>query len=242
MIDISHLSKTFNGKIHAVDDFSLHVDKGEVISLIGPSGSGKSTVLRCVAGLEKPDKGTILIKGEQIDFANEKKAALQRTVMGFVFQHFNLFANMTVLQNLTLAPVNVLKKSPEEAHEIAMKYLTRVGLADKVDEYPSKLSGGQKQRAAIARSLCMQPEIMLFDEPTSALDPEMVKEVLNVIRELVSDGMTMMIVSHEMNFAREVSNRIGFIENGKLLEIDTPEKIFTGCSNQRVRDFLDKVL
>lgn len=203
MIDIIDLNKTFNNKVEAVKDFSLKVEKGEVISLIGPSGSGKSTVLRCIAGLETPDKGKILINGQAINFRNEKLARKQRTIMGFVFQHFNLFSNMTVLKNLTVAPVNVQGKSEQEAEELAMKYLKRVGLEDKADEFPSKLSGGQQQRVAIARALCMNPEIMLFDEPTSALDPEMIKEVLNVIRDLVEDGMTMIIVSHEMNFARE---------------------------------------
>lgn len=241
MINITSLSKTFNSKVHAVADFSLHVAKGEVISLIGPSGSGKSTVLRCIAGLEQPDKGRILIKGNQIDY-NDPASQKQRTVMGFVFQHFNLFNNMTVLDNLTLAPINVLGKSSAEARETAMKYLKRVGLKDKADEYPSKLSGGQKQRVAIARSLCMEPEIMLFDEPTSALDPEMVKEVLNVIRELIDDGMTTVIVTHEMNFAREISDRIGFMENGHLIECGSPEYIFTKTDNQRIRDFMEKVL
>ncbi len=171
MIEITGLSKTFNNKVNAVVDFSLKVEKGEVISLIGPSGSGKSTVLRCVAGLETPDGGSILINGKRINYRNEKEARKQRTIMGFVFQHFNLFANMTVLQNLTVAPVNVQGKSEAEAAELAMKYLKRVGLEDKADEYPSKLSGGQQQRVAIARALCMNPQIMLFDEPTSALDP-----------------------------------------------------------------------
>ncbi|MBQ1341038.1 MAG: amino acid ABC transporter ATP-binding protein, partial [Erysipelotrichaceae bacterium] len=221
MIDIIDLNKTFSNKVEAVKDFSLSVEKGEVISLIGPSGSGKSTVLRCIAGLEKPDSGEILINGKAIDFSNEKESQKQRIVMGFVFQHFNLFANMTVMQNLTVAPVNVQGKSEEEAYRLAMKYLKRVGLEDKADEYPSKLSGGQQQRVAIARSLCMNPEIMLFDEPTSALDPEMIKEVLNVIRGLVDDGMTMIIVSHEMNFAREVSDRIVFLENGRVIEAGT---------------------
>ena len=242
MIKISNLSKTFNNKVEAVKDFSLSVEKGEVISLIGPSGSGKSTVLRCIAGLEQPDSGKILINGKAINFRNEKEAQKQRTIMGFVFQHFNLFANMTVMQNLTVAPVNVQGKSEEEAQQLAMKYLKRVGLEDKADEFPSKLSGGQQQRVAIARALCMNPEIMLFDEPTSALDPEMIKEVLNVIRDLVDDGMTMIIVSHEMNFAREVSDRIVFLENGKMLEAGTPDYIFNKTENQRVKDFLDKVL
>ncbi|MBQ3375218.1 MAG: amino acid ABC transporter ATP-binding protein [Erysipelotrichaceae bacterium] len=242
MIDIIDLNKTFNNKVEAVKDFSLKVEKGEVISLIGPSGSGKSTVLRCIAGLETPDKGKILINGQAINFRNEKLARKQRTIMGFVFQHFNLFSNMTVLKNLTVAPVNVQGKSEQEAEELAMKYLKRVGLEDKADEFPSKLSGGQQQRVAIARALCMNPEIMLFDEPTSALDPEMIKEVLNVIRDLVEDGMTMIIVSHEMNFAREVSDRIAFLENGKMLEIGTPDYIFNQTENQRVKDFLDKVL
>lgn len=242
MIKVSNLSKTFAGKVHAVKNISFTVNKGEVLSLIGPSGSGKSTVLRCIAGLEKPDQGEILINGSSIDFSNEKKAALQRTVMGFVFQHFNLFANMTVMQNLTLAPINVLKQSVQQAEATANKYLGIVGLLDKKDEYPSKLSGGQKQRVAIARALCMQPQIMLFDEPTSALDPEMVKEVLNVIRELVSEGMTMIIVTHEMNFAREVSDKIGFLEDGNLLKIATPEEIFTSGDNPRINEFLEKVL
>jgi polar amino acid transport system ATP-binding protein len=242
VIDIIDLNKTFNNKVEAVKDFSLKVEKGEVISLIGPSGSGKSTVLRCIAGLETPDKGKILINGQAINFRNEKLARKQRTIMGFVFQHFNLFSNMTVLKNLTVAPVNVQGKSEQEAEELAMKYLKRVGLEDKADEFPSKLSGGQQQRVAIARALCMNPEIMLFDEPTSALDPEMIKEVLNVIRDLVEDGMTMIIVSHEMNFAREVSDRIAFLENGKMLEIGTPDYIFNQTENQRVKDFLDKVL
>ena len=162
--------------------------------------------------------------------------------MGFVFQHFNLFANMTVLQNLTLAPINVLGKSQQEAEATALKYLERVGLLDKKDSYPSKLSGGQQQRVAIARALCMEPQIMLFDEPTSALDPEMIKEVLNVIRDLVNDGMTMIIVTHEMNFAREVSNRIAFLEDGTIVEMGTPEYIFTQSQNQRIQEFLEKVL
>lgn len=242
MIDIIDLNKTFSNKVEAVKDFSLSVEKGEVISLIGPSGSGKSTVLRCIAGLEKPDSGEILINGKAIDFSNEKEAQKQRIVMGFVFQHFNLFANMTVMQNLTVAPVNVQGKSEEEAYRLAMKYLKRVGLEDKAYEYPSKLSGGQQQRVAIARSLCMNPEIMLFDEPTSALDPEMIKEVLNVIRGLVDDGMTMIIVSHEMNFAREVSDRIVFLENGRVIEAGTPDYIFNKTDNRRIRTFLEKVL
>ena len=242
MIDVINLNKTFNNKVEAVKDFSLSVEKGEVISLIGPSGSGKSTVLRCIGGLEEPDSGKILINGQAINFRNEKVARKQRTIMGFVFQHFNLFSNMTVLKNLTVAPINVQGKSEEEAEQLAMKYLKRVGLEDKADEFPSKLSGGQQQRVAIARALCMNPQIMLFDEPTSALDPEMIKEVLNVIRDLVDDGMTMIIVSHEMNFAREVSDRIVFLENGKMLEAGTPDYIFNKTENQRVKDFLDKVL
>ena len=242
MIDVKNLSKTFDKKVHAVKDVSFHVDKGEVISLIGPSGSGKSTVLRCINGLETPDKGTVLINGKALDFSNPKQAQKDRTVMGFVFQHFNLFANMTVLQNLTLAPINVLGKSQQEAEATALKYLERVGLLDKKDSYPSKLSGGQQQRVAIARALCMEPQIMLFDEPNSALDPEMIKEVLNVIRDLVNDGMTMIIVTHEMNFAREVSNRIAFLEDGTIVEMGTPEYIFTQSQNQRIQEFLEKVL
>ena len=242
MIKIENLTKTFNNKVHAVKDFSISVEKGEVISLIGPSGSGKSTILRCVAGLETPDQGTILINGKSIDYKNPKQAQKERTIMGFVFQHFNLFANMTVLDNLTLAPINVLGKTKEDAEALAVKYLKRVGLEDKINEYPSKLSGGQKQRVAIARALCMEPQIMLFDEPTSALDPEMIKEVLNVIRDLVNEGMTMIIVTHEMNFAREVSDKIGFLENGSLVEIGSPKYIFTESQNRRIKEFLDKVL
>ena len=242
MIKIENLTKTFNNKVHAVKDFSMSVEKGEVISLIGPSGSGKSTILRCVAGLETPDQGTILINGKSIDYKNPKQAQKERTIMGFVFQHFNLFANMTVLENLTLAPINVLGKTKEDAEALAVTYLKRVGLEDKINEYPSKLSGGQKQRVAIARALCMEPQIMLFDEPTSALDPEMIKEVLNVIRDLVNEGMTMIIVTHEMNFAREVSDKIGFLENGSLVEIGSPKYIFTESQNRRIKEFLDKVL
>ncbi|MBQ1303394.1 MAG: amino acid ABC transporter ATP-binding protein [Erysipelotrichaceae bacterium] len=242
MIDVKNLSKTFDRKVNAVKDVSLHVDKGEVVSLIGPSGSGKSTVLRCINGLETPDKGTILINGKAINYKDAKTAQKERTVMGFVFQHFNLFANMTVMQNLTLAPINVLGKSQQEAEDTATKYLERVGLLDKKDAYPSKLSGGQKQRVAIARALCMEPQIMLFDEPTSALDPEMIKEVLNVIRDLVNDGMTMIIVTHEMNFAREVSDRIVFLEDGSIVDMGTPEYIFSQSENPRIKEFLEKVL
>ena len=205
MIKVENMTKQFNS-LKAVDDVSLEIKKGEIVCLIGPSGSGKSTVLRCIHGLEKPEKGAVYLNDQLLDPKEEHYREL-RNKMGFVFQHFNLFPNMTVLENLTLAPIQVMKKSKEEAKEIACQYLKRVGLLDKKDEYPNKLSGGQKQRVAIARSLCMNPEIMLFDEPTSALDPEMVIEVLEVMQELAKEGMTMVVVTHEMGFARTVADR-----------------------------------
>lgn len=242
MIDVKNLSKTFDRKVNAVKDVSLHVDKGEVVSLIGPSGSGKSTVLRCINGLETPDKGTILINGKAINYKNAKTAQKERTVMGFVFQHFNLFANMTVMQNLTLAPINVLGKSQQEAEDTATKYLERVGLLDKKDAYPSKLSGGQKQRVAIARALCMEPQIMLFDEPTSALDPEMIGEVLDVMKGLAESGMSMIVVTHEMRFAREVSSRTLFLDSGHIEEDKPSHELFDHPESPRLVSFLQKVL
>ncbi|MEG0591998.1 MAG: amino acid ABC transporter ATP-binding protein, partial [Coprobacillus sp.] len=211
MIKIENIIKQFND-LKAVNDVSLEIKKGEIVCLIGPSGSGKSTVLRCINGLEKPESGNVYINDELYDFKNKEKYNQLRSKMGFVFQHFNLFPHKTVLDNLTLAPIQVMNKSKEEAEKIACDYLQRVGLLDKKDEYPNKLSGGQKQRVAIARSLCMNPEIMLFDEPTSALDPEMVIEVLEVMQELAKEGMTMIVVTHEMGFARTVADRVIFLE------------------------------
>ena len=210
--------------------------------MIGPSGSGKSTVLRCINGLEKPESGHIYVNDQLLDEKNPETYKKLRSLMGFVFQHFNLFPNMTVLENLTLAPIQVMKKSKDEAEQIACQYLERVGLLDKKDEYPNKLSGGQKQRVAIARSLCMNPQIMLFDEPTSALDPEMVIEVLEVMQELANEGMTMVVVTHEMGFARTVADRVIFLEDGKIVEENTAEEFFRNPKTQRAQDFLNKVM
>lgn len=241
MIKVENIVKQFND-LKAVNDVSLEIKKGEIVCLIGPSGSGKSTVLRCINGLEKPESGHIYVNDQLLDEKDSENYKKLRGLMGFVFQHFNLFPNMTVLENLTLAPIQVMKKSKEEAEQIACQYLERVGLLDKKDEYPNKLSGGQKQRVAIARSLCMSPEIMLFDEPTSALDPEMVIEVLEVMQELANEGMTMVVVTHEMGFAREVATRVLFIDNGVIAEQNNPKDFFEHPQNQRLKDFLSKVL
>ena len=241
MIKVENLVKQFKD-LKAVNDVSLDIKKGEIVCLIGPSGSGKSTVLRCINGLEKPESGQIYIQDELLDEKNKESYKNLRSLMGFVFQHFNLFPNMTVLENLTLAPINVMNKSKEEAIQIACKYLERVGLLDKKDVYPNKLSGGQKQRVAIARSLCMNPEIMLFDEPTSALDPEMVIEVLEVMQELAKEGMTMVVVTHEMGFARTVANRVVFLEEGKIVEETDSKEFFTNPKTSRAKEFLSKVM
>ncbi|KXU45160.1 MAG: amino acid ABC transporter ATP-binding protein [Longibaculum muris] len=241
MIKLEHITKNFKN-LKAVDDVSLEIKKGEIVCLIGPSGSGKSTVLRCINGLEVPESGDVYIYDQKLDLNGEDKGRQLRNKMGFVFQHFNLFPNMTVLENLTLAPIQVMKKSKSEAEEIACQYLKRVGLLDKKDEYPNKLSGGQKQRVAIARSLCMNPEIMLFDEPTSALDPEMVIEVLEVMQELAQEGMTMVVVTHEMGFARTVADRVIFLEDGKIIEENNAEDFFSQPKTQRAQDFLKKVM
>ena len=241
MIKLEHITKNFKN-LKAVDDVSLEIKKGEIVCLIGPSGSGKSTVLRCINGLEVPESGDVYIYDQKLDLNGEDKGRQLRNKMGFVFQHFNLFPNMTVLENLTLAPIQVMKKSKSEAEEIACQYLKRVGLLDKKDGYPNKLSGGQKQRVAIARSLCMNPEIMLFDEPTSALDPEMVIEVLEVMQELAQEGMTMVVVTHEMGFARTVADRVIFLEDGKIIEENNAEDFFSQPKTQRAQDFLKKVM
>lgn len=241
MIKVENLVKQFKD-LKAVNDVSLEIKKGEIVCLIGPSGSGKSTVLRCINGLEKPESGHIYVNDQLLDEKNPETYKKLRSLMGFVFQHFNLFPNMTVLENLTLAPIQVMKKSKDEAEQIACQYLERVGLLDKKDEYPNKLSGGQKQRVAIARSLCMNPQIMLFDEPTSALDPEMVIEVLEVMQELANEGMTMVVVTHEMGFARTVADRVIFLEDGKIVEENTAEEFFRNPKTQRAQDFLNKVM
>ena len=241
MIKVENIVKQFND-LKAVNDVSLDIKKGEIVCLIGPSGSGKSTVLRCINGLENPESGHIYVNDQLLDEKNPETYKKLRSLMGFVFQHFNLFPNMTVLENLTLAPIQVMKKSKDEAEQIACQYLERVGLLDKKDEYPNKLSGGQKQRVAIARSLCMNPQIMLFDEPTSALDPEMVIEVLEVMQELANEGMTMVVVTHEMGFARTVADRVIFLEDGKIVEENTAEEFFRNPKTQRAQDFLNKVM
>lgn len=240
MIKVENIVKQFKD-LKAVNDVSLEISKGEIVCLIGPSGSGKSTVLRCIHGLEKPEEGKIYLNDQLLDENQENYKELRRR-MGFVFQHFNLFPHMTVLENLTISPIQVMGKSKEEAEKIACEYLQRVGLLDKKDEYPSKLSGGQKQRVAIARSLCLNPEIMLFDEPTSALDPEMVIEVLEVMQELAKEGMTMVVVTHEMGFARTVADRVIFLEDGKIIEENSSEEFFSNPQTERAKDFLNKVM
>ena len=220
---------------------STEIHKGEVVVVIGPSGSGKSTFLRCLNLLELPTGGQILFDGVDITDKN-CNINLHRQKMGMVFQHFNLFPHMTILKNMTIAPMQLLHKSKEEAEKTALELLGRVGLADRANAYPSQLSGGQKQRVAIVRALAMQPEVMLFDEPTSALDPEMVGEVLEVMQELAKSGMTMVVVTHEMGFAREVADRVLFMADGKLLEEGTPDEIFTHPKSERLQDFLAKVL
>ena len=241
MIKIEHISKQFPN-IKALDDVSVHIHPNEIICLIGPSGSGKSTLCRCINGLEIIDEGSITVNGEVIDGNNEKQMCAVRTKMGFVFQHFNLFPHLTVLENMMLGPVEVQKRDKEEVKQEALALLERVGLKEKANEYVNKLSGGQKQRVAIVRALCMKPEIMLFDEPTSALDPEMVKEVLDVMRELAKENMTMVVVTHEMNFAKEVATRIIFMDEGKIVEENTPKEFFENPTQQRTKDFLAKVL
>ena len=240
MIKVEHIRKNF-GQLHALKDVSLEVNQGEIVSLIGPSGSGKSTLLRCIHGLEKVDQGKIYMNGELMDPKDEKKYRQQRNKMGFVFQHFNLFPNMTVLENCNLAQIQVLSRSKEEAEKTSLTYLERVGLADKKDAYPNNLSGGQKQRVAIARALCMNPEMMLFDEPTSALDPEMIKEVLEVMKDLGKQGMTMIVVTHEMGFARKVGSRVVFLDHGEIVEDSPSEEFFSNPQSDRAKDFLSKV-
>ena len=240
MIDVKHLSKSFGDHL-VLDDISEHVSPGENVVIIGPSGSGKTTFLRCLNLLEQPTAGTITFAGTEITDPKVNIDAMRRQ-MGMVFQHFNLFPNMTVRKNITLAPVQTKLMSQAEADAEADKLLARVGLADRGDSYPSALSGGQKQRIAIVRSLAMHPKVMLFDEPTSALDPEMVGEVLDVMKELAHEGMTMVVVTHEMGFAREVGDRVLFMADGKIAESGTPKDIFEHPQCARLQDFLAKVL
>ena len=246
LIQVTELQKHFKGaqqsqddKIRALDGVSAQIHRGEVVVVIGPSGSGKSTFLRCLNLLELPTGGQILFDGADITDKN-CNINLHRQKMGMVFQHFNLFPHMTILKNMTIAPMQLLHKSKEDAEKTALELLSRVGLADRANAYPSQLSGGQKQRVAIVRALAMQPEVMLFDEPTSALDPEMVGEVLEVMKELANSGMTMVVVTHEMGFAREVADRVLFMADGKLIEEGTPEEIFSHPKSPRLQDFLAK--
>ena len=240
IIEVKDLQKSF-GELEVLKGINTEVQRGEVVVVIGPSGSGKSTFLRCLNLMETPTGGSIFVDGAEI---TDPKCDinLHRQKMGMVFQHFNLFNNMTILRNMTLAPMTLLKKSRAEAEEQALALLRRVGLEDKANAYPSQLSGGQKQRIAIVRALCMDPEVMLFDEPTSALDPEMVGEVLDVMKELAQDGMTMVVVTHEMGFAREVADRVVFMADGRILEEGAPADIFDHPKDPRLQDFLSKVL
>ena len=242
LIRVEHVVKSYNhGAVMALNDCSLTIQKGEVVAIIGPSGSGKSTLLRSLNLLEQPTSGVIYFDGANLA-DKSVNIDLHRQKMGMVFQHFNLFPHKTVLQNITMAPVALKKKTPQEARQQAMTLLERIGLADKADEYPNMLSGGQKQRIAIVRSLAMEPEVLLFDEPTSALDPEMVGEVLDLMRSLATDGMTMVVVTHEMGFAREVASRVVFMADGRILEEGAPADLFDHPQDPRLKDFLSKVL
>ena len=242
IISVRNLEKHFNaGAVHALNGVSVDIARSEVLVVIGPSGSGKSTFLRCLNLLERPTSGSVIFEGTDIT-SPRVNINLHRRRMGMVFQHFNLFPHMTVLKNLTLGPVQLLKMSQKKADQKAMELLERVSLADRAEAYPSQLSGGQKQRIAIVRALCMEPDVMLFDEPTSALDPEMVGEVLDVMKRLAERGMTMVVVTHEMGFAREVADRVLFMDEGVIVEEGTPEQIFTNPQSERLKSFLAKVL
>lgn len=240
LIQVKNLGKCF-GKTDVLKDINVDIHKGDVVFVVGPSGSGKSTFLRCLNRLEEPTSGHIFFEG--VDIVDQKTDIdLHRQKMGMVFQQFNLFPHMNILKNLTIAPVKLQNRSKEEAEEEALRLLKRVGLADRVHAYPNQLSGGQKQRIAIVRALCMKPDVMLFDEPTSALDPEMVGEVLNVMRDLAEEKMTMVVVTHEMGFAREVATRVMFMDGGNFVEENEPEEFFENPKNERLKSFLGKVL
>ncbi|WP_298707063.1 amino acid ABC transporter ATP-binding protein [uncultured Veillonella sp.] len=239
MIKLENVHKSF-GKNEVLKGINLHIKQGQVVVIIGPSGSGKSTVLRTMNYLEEPTSGKVIVDG--MDLSDKNKLNEVRAEVGMVFQNFNLFPHMTVMDNLTLAQTKVRKTSTDEAKKIGQALLDRVGLGDKANAYPDSLSGGQKQRVAIARALAMKPKVMLFDEPTSALDPEMVSEVLDVMKSLAEDGMTMVIVTHEMGFAKKVADRVLFVDGGLILEDDTPERVFDSPTNERTKSFLDKIL
>ena len=238
IIKVQNLSKSFSKNV-ILKDISVDIYKGDVVCVVGPSGSGKSTFLRCLNRLEEPSAGQILVDDVNIC---DKNVDIHRQKMGMVFQQFNLFPNMSVLKNLTIAPIKLQKKSKKEATEHALELLEKVGLSDRANDYPTRLSGGQQQRIAIVRALCMKPEVMLFDEPTSALDPEMVGEVLNVMRDLANQKMTMIVVTHEMGFAKEVANRVMFLDKGEFLEESSPKEFFENPKNERLRIFLSKVI
>lgn len=241
MISLQGVSKTFNRTIHAVRDVDLDVAEGEVVVIVGPSGSGKSTVLRCINLLEIPTTGVVIVDGSNLtDVATDLDHV--RAEVGMVFQQFNLFPHLTVLENITLAQRKVRGRSKSEANEMGMRQLARVGIPEKADAFPRQLSGGQQQRVAIARALAMEPRVMLFDEPTSALDPEMVKEVLDVMLELAGEGMTMVVVTHEMGFAKAAADRLVFIDEGEIVEVGAPEEVFSNPSHDRTRAFFDKIL
>lgn len=241
MIETRNLTKRF-GKLTVFENISVNVKKGEVLAIIGPSGSGKSTFLRCLNHLEEIDGGSIYIEEQKLDYKDKKGIREIALKMGMVFQNFNLFPHMTALENVMAAPLTVKKENKEEVTKQAEALLEKVGLGDKLDYYPAKLSGGQKQRVAIARALAMEPDIMLFDEPTSALDPELVGEVLNVMKDLANEGMTMVVVTHEMGFAREVADNVIFMDGGKIVEEGVPEKLFPNPKEERTKAFLDKVI
>lgn len=239
LLQVKNLHKKF-GNLEVIKGVDIEIDKGDILVIIGPSGSGKSTVLRCMNLLEEPTSGDIIFEGKSI--LDGKTIDKTREKIGMVFQNFNLFPNKTIMENITLAPIKVKGKTKEEAEKKATELLNRVGLFDKKDSYPAQLSGGQQQRIAIARALAMEPDMMLFDEPTSALDPEMVKEVLDVIKELAEDGMTMAIVTHEMGFAKEVADRVIFVDGGHIVEDGTPEEVFNNPKSDRAKEFFDKIL
>ncbi|MBQ8515593.1 MAG: amino acid ABC transporter ATP-binding protein [Ruminococcus sp.] len=241
MIEVNGLNKYF-GKLHILKGIDTTIQKGEKVVIIGPSGSGKSTFLRCLNRLETPTSGSILFEGQDLTRVSDKQLYAVREKMGMVFQHFHLFPHLTIQKNITLAPVKLKIMTQSEADEKAAELLKKVGLSDKANQYPNQLSGGQKQRIAIARALAMNPDVMLFDEPTSALDPEMVGEVLELMRELAAEGMTMIVVTHEMGFAREVASRVMFMDGGKIVEENSPREFFENPKNPRLREFLSKVL
>ena len=241
MIEVKNLEKSF-GDLHILKGITTTIEKGETVVIIGPSGSGKSTFLRCLNRLEQPTSGQILFEEQDLTRMPDKQLYAVREKMGMVFQHFHLFPHLTIRKNITLAPVKLGLMNQQQANETAERLLKKVGLSDKAEQYPNQLSGGQKQRIAIARALAMNPDVMLFDEPTSALDPEMVGEVLELMRELASEGMTMVVVTHEMGFAREVASRVMFMDGGKIMEENAPQEFFSNPKNPRLREFLSKVL